>query len=365
MPIRQVWPSPLLNLPIEILLMIVDILDTRDVGSFLRTARRYASILDSHLYQRARSHICADENSVLGWAAKRNQASVIRKLLRKTRDEPIPLEAKSKALCLAAEAGTHCIIELLVDAGADLSSAIDMGRRPTCSALQLAAGNGHEIAAHVLLGMGADIAATNSNQETALHYAARGGQESVTRLLLERGADVAALTIERQTSLHYAVLSRNKTVVKLLLEKGVDIEATSDAGQTALFGAVGFENSGSESILNLLLAKGANVNVSERFRNLTPLHFAAEDSNEWAVRSLLANGANVMDRDSLGHTTLHIAAESGNEAVVRMLLQKGADISAVAVEEDDTPRNFAEWSGHEAIARLLEEAATQRVKDLA
>ncbi|KAJ6190416.1 hypothetical protein N7519_000437 [Penicillium mononematosum] len=364
MPIRQVRPSPLLDLPIEILLMIADILDTRDVGSFLRTARRYASILDSHLYQRARSHICADENSVLGWAAKRNQAPVIRKLLSKTRDAPISLEAKSKALCLAAEAGMHCIIELLVDAGADLSSAIDTGRRPTCSALQLAAGNGHEKAVHVLLGMGADIAVTNSFQETALHYAARGGQEKVTRLLLERGADVTALTISRKTALHYAVLSRNEAVVKLLLEKGVDLEATSSNGRTALFDVFDVDFT-CEPILNLLLAKGANVNVSEDFQRLTPLHLAAEDGNEWAVRSLLANGANVMDRDFLGHTPLHIAAESGNEAVVRILLDKGAEVSAFAVEEDNTPRNYAESNGHEAIARLLDEAATQRVKNLA
>lgn len=358
---RQVWPSPLLDLPIEILLMIADDLDTRDIGSFLRTARRYASILDSHLYKRAHSHICADGNSVLGWAAKRNQAPVTRKLLRKARDAPIPLEAKSKALCLAAEAGSHCIIELLVDAGADPSSAIDMGRGSTCSALQLAAENGHETAADLLLKMGADIAATNSIQETALHYAARGGQESVTRLLLERGADVAALTNSRETALHYAVLSRNEAVVKLLLEKGADLEATSFTGYTALLFVFEYQVPCSESILNLLLAKGANLNVSETYRQWTPLHMAAQDGSEWAVRSLLANGANVMDCDDLGHTALHIAAESGHEAVVRLLLDKGADVSAVAVEEDDTARNFAEANGHEAIVKLLDEAATQLV----
>ncbi|KAJ5780447.1 hypothetical protein N7457_005607 [Penicillium paradoxum] len=337
MPIKQIQPSALLNLPIEILLLIANLLDTRDVGSFLRTARRYASILDSHMYQRARSHICADGNSVLGWAAKRNQAPVIHKLLRKTSDAPIPLGVKTKALCLAAEAGMHRIIELLVDAGANPSSAIDMGRSSTCSALQLAAENGHETAVQALLGMGADIAATNSTRETALHYAARGGRESVTRLLLERGADVAALTTSRETALHYAVLGRNEAVVKLLLEKGVDLEATSDIGQTALFCVFGVKSASSESVLDLLLAKGANVAVSEPFRSLTPLHFAVQDGNEWAVRSLLAHGADVMDW--------------------------GVDVSAVAVGENDTPRNFAEWSGHEAITRLLDEAATQRVKD--
>lgn len=363
MPIRQVRPSPLLDLPIEILLMIADILDTRDVSSFVRTARRYADILDSHLYQCARTHICADGNSVLGWAAKRNQASIIRKILSKTKDAPIPLEEKSRALCLAAEAGTNCIIKLLVDAGADISSAIDMGEGQTSTALQLAAGKGHETVIHMLLGMGADIAVINSGQETALHYAARGGQESVTRLLLEKGADVGALTMNRETALHYAALFGNEAVVELLLEKGVDLEATSSDGQTAIFYAFGSGSPCNESVLNLLLAKGADVSVSERFRHMKPLLLAAEDGNEWAVRSLLANGANVMDRDILGHTTLHIAAESGNEAVVKLLLEKGADVSAVAVEEDDTPLNFAESSGHEAVVRLLEEAATQGVNN--
>ncbi|KAK4926362.1 hypothetical protein LTR66_016353, partial [Elasticomyces elasticus] len=349
MPIRQVRPSPLLDLPIEILLMIADILDTRDVSSFLRTARRYAGILDSHLYQRSRTHICVDGNSVLGWAAKRNQASTIRKILSKTSDAPIPPEKKSRALCLAAEAGTNCIIKLLVDAGADPSSAIDMGEGQTSSPLQLAAGKSHESAIHMLLAMGADIAVTNTTQETALHYAARGGQESDTRLLLEKGADEAASTTNRETALHYAALFGNEAVVELLLEKGVDLEATSSDGQTAIFYAIGSGSPCNESILNLLLAKGADVSVSERFRHMTPLLVAAEDGNEWAVRSLLANGANVMDRDILGHTALHIVAESGDEAVVKMLLEKGADVSAVAVEEGDTPRNFAESSGHEAV----------------
>ena len=176
---------------------------------------------------------------------------------------------------------------------------------------------------------------------------------------------MVALTIRREIALYYVVPSRNEEVVKLLLEKGVDLEATSSNGRTALFHVFGVDFT-CEPILNLLLAKGANVNVSERFHHETPLHLAAENGNEWAVRSLLANGANVMDRDFLGHTTLHIAAESGNEAVVRILLEKGAEVSAFAVEDpDNTPRNYAESNGHEAIARLLDEAATQRVKNLA
>jgi ankyrin repeat/protein kinase domain-containing protein 1 len=154
--------------------------------------------------------------------------------------------------------------------------------------------------------------------------------------------------------------------VKLLLEKGVDIDAISSTGHTALLSVFDTESSLSESILNLLLAKGANVTISESSRHMAALHFAAEDGNEWAVRSLLGNGANVMDSDYLGYTALHMAAECGNEAAVRILLDKGADVSAVAAEdEDETPRNLAECNGHDAIVRLLEEAATQRLKNVA
>ncbi|KAJ5817488.1 hypothetical protein N7447_007496 [Penicillium robsamsonii] len=74
------------------------------------------------------------------------------------------------------------------------------------------------------------------------------------------------------------------------------------------------------------------------------------------------DGANVMDRDYLGHITLHIAAESGTEVVVSIFLEEGAEVSAFVVEEDNTPRNYAESNGHEAIIRLLDEAAIQRVK---
>lgn len=358
--------------------MIADILDTQDVSSFLRTARRYANILDSHIYQRARSHICAGETPVLEWAAKRNKASVIRKLLRKTNDAPIPPEVKNKALCRAAEAGMHHIIEILADAGADISSPIFMGWGSTSSPLQLAAENGHETTALVLLRLGADIHATNSYQETALHYAAGGslrttppgGKEAVVRLLLERGADVAALTEGGEAVLHHATLSKSETIVKMILEKGVDLEVISVAGRTPLFWALGcvydVENYDKQAaILNLLLAAGANVNVSEPYEHNTPLHYAAKNGNEWAVRLLLAYGANVENCDVFGHTALHFAATSGNEAVVRMLLEKGADISVFSVEEDETPRNYAKARGHEEIVRILDEAAAQRVKSSA
>jgi hypothetical protein len=128
---RQAATSPLMHMPNEIFFIIANFLDTEDVNSFLRTSRLLASILDLHLYERARSHLCHDEKSVLEWAAERDQAPIIRKLLSRTKDAPIPPEAKGKALCLAAQAGMHCAIEILVAAGADASSMIYTGRKAT------------------------------------------------------------------------------------------------------------------------------------------------------------------------------------------------------------------------------------------
>ena len=57
------------------------------------------------------------------------------------------------------------------------------------TALMLAAQNGHEQVARVLLEAGAVVGAQNNDGSTALMHAARNGHEQVARVLLEAGAD--------------------------------------------------------------------------------------------------------------------------------------------------------------------------------
>lgn len=103
---------------------------------------------------------------------------IVSTVITRTGKEYGYVQETNKALCLAAEAGMHCVIPLLVTDGADASS---------CKALQLAAGSGHQNVFRLLLEMGADInAAANSKEETALHYAALGGQERLQNCIWRR-----------------------------------------------------------------------------------------------------------------------------------------------------------------------------------
>ena len=84
----------------------------------------------------------------------------------------------------------------------------------------------------------------------------------------------------------------------------------------------------------------------------TPLHWAAVNGHEAAVRLLLAAGAGVYARTDTQWTPLHWAALNGHEAAVQALLAAGADANA-RTDTQATPLHLAAQNGHEAAARAL------------
>lgn len=316
-------PSPLMDLPNELLIQTAEFLDAPDISSLQRTAHRLAILLGSQLYERAHSHIRADGDSVLIWAAKRDKAPIIRKLFR--------------------NAGLHRKTEP--------DPSVAMGREADSidRALQVAAGNGHENVVRLLLELGANIDATDSDGETALHTAAGGGNMGIE----------AAFAKARGKAVDSPVSSGHEAVVRLLLEKGADVKATLRSGETPLHHAC---SSGNVTVLNLLLNEGANVSAAERYRETTPLHSAAIYKNEWAIKPLLEKGADVMAEDFISHIPLHFAAENGNIEAVRLFLEYGADATAsvegIGGEVDQAPLYYAEsHNAPEAVVNLLREAA--------
>ena len=72
------------------------------------------------------------------------------------------------------------------------------------------------------------------------------------------------------------------------------------------------------------LKKGANVNAVEKNWGQTPLHKAARKGHKDIVELLIAKGANVNAADKYGETPLFWAARNGHKDVAELLRKHGA-----------------------------------------
>ncbi len=161
------------------------------------------------------------------------------------------------------------------------------------------------------------------DQSQALNTAIRDGDQKQVKSLLAKGANINAQDADGTTPLMHAVVNAEADCVKLLLDKGADPNLSNKAGATALMWAVNDLKK-----VQLLLAKGANVNAVSKEKN-SPLLLAFGLPNSLpVVTALLAKGADVNQAEKDGFTPLMAAGFSGNLELMKLLLAKGADPKA-------------------------------------
>ena len=143
-----------------------------------------------------------------------------------------------------------------------------------------------------------------------------------------------------ETSLHMAIIT-NETpeVIELLLEKGEDIEVRNRYwNRTPLHHAVRHKRA--PEVIALLLDRGANIDAQDKDK-ITPLHLAlGENETSAAVELLLNRGADINNRNSDGDTPLHEAAFFGEPEVVALLLDRGINAKSQN-EMGQTPFDYA------------------------
>jgi ankyrin repeat protein len=101
---------------------------------------------------------------------------------------------------------------------------------------------------------------------------------------------------------------------------------------------------GDAAAVRSLVAQGANVNAAQG-DGMTALHWAAERGDSAIAATLLRAKANVSATTRIGdYTPLHIAAKGGKGAVVQALLKAGSDPKAVT-STGTTALHFAAASG--------------------
>ena len=140
--------------------------------------------------------------------------------------------------------------------GADANAQEPIPRYRTI--LMIAAEEGNENLAKLLVGYGADVNGINSYGHTALMEAANGGHLNVVKFLIEHGANVNAaafvLGYAGNTALIFASEKGHVNVVKLLIKHGANINAKKKNGDTALSLA---EDNGHTEVARILTEAGA------------------------------------------------------------------------------------------------------------
>ncbi|KAI8746555.1 ankyrin repeat and KH domain-containing protein 1 [Biomphalaria glabrata] len=175
----------------------------------------------------------------------------------------------------------------------------------------------------IFLKKGANLEDTNDYGYTALSLCVVSGfRVEVLKHLIEKGADVNRKNKIGLTALHVAALRNNYDCAKTLLEHGADVNVTCDTGRTPLHRAlkdVGF--------VKLLLESQANVNAEDSSGN-TPLLLTLKKCgcSVDVVKLLIAFGADVNKKDHSGKSPLWLAAENLNTTVLQLLLDANADL---------------------------------------
>ena len=119
----------------------------------------------------------------------------------------------------------------------------------------------------------------------------------------------------------------NASLVNTLLAKGADINTTTSGGLSALHLAA---SGGHWAVVEELLTTRpvADINLAAE-GGRTPLMAAMQTCNERVISLLLTHGAAVNATDRENWTALHMAAVKGKREAVEQLLNAGADFMAI------------------------------------
>lgn len=278
-------------------------------------------------------------------AAERGDVAVVRRLLTAGAD-PDGRGYKVNSVPLTRAKSTE-VLELLLDAGADVNAvdavgttplgwAVGLGKMENVRCLLQAGADvnpnppatpplihaSHLGMAAQLLAAGADVNRGTAAEGTPLIRAAARGNRELAELYLGLGADANARDGIGNTALHVA---RTEAMVALLKTNGADPALLNNRGETPLF-----EIMHTAAMVRALVAAGVPLDVVSAERKMTALQVMLADNREDddAILALIAAGADVKVRTPEGLTTVQQAANrTGRKrwAIIRALIRAGAE----------------------------------------
>lgn len=182
------------------------------------------------------------------------------------------------------------------------------------------------------------------------------------RALIGAGADVNLCDAQGHTPLGFAIDRVHTFAALELLENGADPNAPA-RGSPPLALAGG---SNQLTVVEALIAAGADVNAKRARDGATPLHVAMDSLAEASARLLVSAGADVSEGDEAGTTPLYkCVSQLGSAPLLCLLVEAGADPNRPACD-GATPLTRAVVDGSlDMVAALLSVGADPSVRDKA
>ena len=188
---------------------------------------------------------------------------------------------------------------------------------PGYTALNEAAQYGHLECVRILIEFGAYVASP-CFLTTPVHSAAHGGHVKVLDFFLTKfPASLNLVDSNGKVPLYPAIIQGHTACVQLLLRRGAIVNLTvSDQGETLVHLAVKVNR---EQILWALLEHKANPDEAMK-NGKTPLMLAVEQGNVDFIPLIMSYGITLMKKDSSGNTVFHYLAKHGAPKCAKYLL---------------------------------------------
>jgi ankyrin repeat protein len=219
-----------------------------------------------------------------------------------------------------AAAGSYKVVKSYIKAGANTNYT----NRKGYTALMLAVERGLFLTSTELVRAGTDLAIRSATGMTAMLIAVSNNYVDIAQHIADHGGNVNdALPQTKITALMMAAQKGHIETVDLLIAKGANVNAESKTKESALLFAVVNSNTvASMKIIASLVAARAHIDHANK-QGLTALMLATSRKYIDTVQYLLNVGASVNQKNEFGMNAMDIAFENDDEEIMKILRGKG------------------------------------------